>query len=183
MGLFDKFRKSSAEKDTETAPSAPASIQAQWESGVVCAPVTGTAVALGNVGDPVFSGGMLGQGCGVKPDAGTLFSPAAGTVTATTPTNHAIGITSDGVEILLHIGIDTVEMKGEGFCRFVADGDEVVAGQPLLTFDRAAIEAAGHDDVVICVVPNSADMASVDMVPAEGSTVQAGTPVLKVQKK
>jgi glucose-specific phosphotransferase system IIA component len=101
---------------------------------------------------------------------------------ATTDTNHAIGLTtSDGIEVLIHIGIDTVEMKGEGFVRLVEQGDAVETGQPLLTFDRDKIKAAGHDDVVIMVVSNTAEFADVKVL--ESDDVDAGSPLLQVVRK
>ena len=96
---------------------------------------------------------------------------------------HALGLKGDnGTEVLVHVGIDTVAMQGEGFEGLVAKGDRVTAGQPVLRVDRAKIKAAGHPDCVVLVVSNTADYASVGMVVEPGATVEAGQPVLRVQR-
>ena len=174
MGLFDKFKKASA--------PAPAAVGVTPEPLVVYSPVPGRCVPVSEVPDPVFSGGMLGLGVGVWPTGEVVYSPASGTVTAVTPTRHAIGVTSaDGMEVLVHVGMDTVDMNGKGFAYLVASGDEVKAGQPLLTFSRADIEGAGHEDVVVCVVSNSAEYADVEVV-ASGD-VEAGAAVARAIAK
>lgn len=137
-------------------------------AGTIASPVCGTAIPLDEVPDPVFSGGALGLGCGVRPTNECVVSPFSGTVTMTTPTDHAIGLTSDdGVELLVHVGIDTVEMGGEGFARLVEQGEHVDAGDPVLSFTRSVTRDAGHDDVVIVVVPGRADVSLVAEGPVE----------------
>ncbi|MCH3968475.1 MAG: PTS glucose transporter subunit IIA [Atopobiaceae bacterium] len=171
MGLFDKFKK---------APE-PDPITVHVAGGEAAAPVGGQVVPLAEVSDPVFSGGILGQGLGIKPDGDICYAPVSGTITATTATNHAIGLTSDeGVEVLIHIGVDTVDMQGDGFKRLVEKDDHVVAGVALVTFDRDKIKAAGHDDVVICVISNTAELASVE--PCAEGTVRAGDRIIRVSR-
>ena len=174
MGLFDKFKKASA--------PAPAAVGVTPEPLVVYSPVPGRCVPVSEVPDPVFNGGLLGKGVGVWPTAEVVYAPASGTVTAVTPTKHAIGVTSnDGMEVLVHVGMDTVDMNGKGFAYLVADGDKVKAGQPLLTFSRADIKGAGHEDVVVCVVSNSAEYADVEIL-ANGD-VEAGAAVARATAK
>ena len=116
-------------------------------SGVIASPLRGSAIPLSEVPDRVFSGGTLGLGCGIRPESECVVAPFAGTVTMTTPTDHAIGLTSDGgVELLVHVGIDTVEMGGEGFARLVEQGERVEPGDPILSFTRSTIREAGHED-------------------------------------
>ena len=145
---------------------------------VLHAPASGRVAALCDVPDPVFSAGMLGQGCAVWPDEGIVCAPAAGVASAAMP--HAVGICGDcGVELLVHVGVDTVEMHGRGFELLVAQGDHVEAGQPLVRFDRERVAAAGHPDCVVLAVTNSADMESVDLLVKPGEEVFAGDELVK----
>ena len=138
-------------------------------------------VSLKEVNDEVVSAGLLGEGYGVMPVGdGVLYAPCDCRVGATTVTNHAIGLsTENGVELLIHIGIGTVDMGGKGFERFVESNEEVRAGTPLMRFDRAAIEAAGHEDVVIVAVSNADDFAGIDHV-GESGTLLGGRPLVKL---
>ena len=142
------------------------------------APVLGKVMALTDVPDPVFAGGMLGQGCCVLPGDDVVCAPVAGVVTAAMP--HALGISGSGVEVLVHVGIDTVEMHGDGFELLVCQGESVEAGQPLVRFDRERVAAAGHPDCVVVVVTNSADVACVEMLAAPDASVSAGDPLVRV---
>ena len=143
-------------------------------------PADGLVAALADVPDPVFSAGMLGKGCCVWPDEGMVCAPVAGVVGAAMP--HAIGISADGFEVLVHIGVDTVEMGGKGFELLVCQGQRVEAGQALVRFDRGAVAAAGHPGCVIVTVTNSADMASVELAAEPGAEIWAGEPLLRVAK-
>lgn len=130
----------------------------------VNAPVAGEVVALQNVGDEVFAKGTLGKGCGIKPNDGKIVSPFTGTVLQIADTKHAIGLMSDdGIELLIHVGIDTVDMNGEGFHPLVKVGDCVTQGQLLMNFDRQTIAAANHADTVILVVTNSDNFSDVQI--------------------
>lgn len=174
MGLFDRFKKSAATK-------APEAISTAIEPNTVVAPVSGEVIALENVGDPVFAGGIMGPGVGIKPSEGTVYAPVSGTISATTATWHAIGLTADdGSEVLVHVGIDTVEMGGDGFKGFVGDNAHVEAGQPLMTFDREKVAQAGYSDVIICIVTNGGDYADVQL--HEPGNVQAGEKLVTLTK-
>ena len=180
MGFFSKLFNAS-DAAAKPAPAAPAAVAAEADANTVAAPVTGTVVALSEVPDAVFAGGMLGQGCGIEPSEGTLFAPISGTLTALAPTLHAVGITGDdGIEVLVHVGVDTVEMGGEGFSALTSQGAHVTAGEPLVTFDLKKIAEAGHPSCVIVVVSNTAKMQQVATC-AEGS-VRAGAALVKVTR-
>ena len=143
-------------------------------------PIVGDVVALENVNDPVFSSGAMGQGIAVKPSQGVVYAPADAEVSIAFATGHAYGLkTANGAEILIHVGIDTVTMNGEGFEQKVAQGDKVKAGDVLGTFDSSKIAAAGLDDTTMVIVTNTADYASVTPV-ASGSVVK-GDAIIEVK--
>ncbi|EZK96048.1 sucrose-specific PTS transporter subunit IIBC [Streptococcus pyogenes] len=128
-------------------------------------PLNGTVVDLSAVSDPVFSSGAMGQGLAIKPDDNTLYSPVDGKVEIVFETGHAYAITSSqGAEVLLHIGIDTVSMAGDGFESLVAVGQAVKKGDLLGHFDPSKIAEAGLDDTTMMIVTNSADYQSVDIL-------------------
>lgn len=116
--------------------------------------LTGKAIPLSEVGDGVFSEGIMGDGMAICPEEDVLYAPADAEVAVMMPeSRHACGLKlANGMEVLLHIGIDTVEMNGDGFEYLVKEGEKVSAGTPLIRFDRAKIRAAGHPDVTVCVV-------------------------------
>lgn len=128
-------------------------------------PLNGTVVDLSAVSDPVFSSGAMGQGLAIKPEDNTLYSPVDGKVEIVFETGHAYAITSSqGAEVLLHIGIDTVSMAGDGFESLVAVGQAVKKGDLLGHFDPSKIAKAGLDDTTMMIVTNSADYQSVDIL-------------------
>ncbi|HEP1529672.1 TPA: PTS beta-glucoside transporter subunit IIBCA [Streptococcus pyogenes] len=128
-------------------------------------PLNGTVVDLAAVSDPVFSSGAMGQGLAIKPEDNTLYSPVDGKVEIVFETGHAYAITStQGAEVLLHIGIDTVSMAGDGFESLVAVGQVVKKGDLLGHFDPSKIAEAGLDDTTMMIVTNSADYQSVDIL-------------------
>ncbi|MGU5502726.1 sucrose-specific PTS transporter subunit IIBC [Streptococcus anginosus] len=146
----------------------------------ILSPIVGSIVDLKDVNDPVFSSGAMGQGIAVKPSEGVVYAPADAEVTIAFATGHAYGLkTGNGAEILIHVGIDTVSMNGEGFNQQVAQGDKVKAGDVLGTFDATKIAAAGLDDTTMVIVTNTADYASVTPV-AEG-TVAKGDAVIELK--
>ncbi len=146
----------------------------------ILAPVAGEVVALADVNDPVFSSGAMGQGLAIKPSEGVVYAPADAEVTIAFATGHAYGLkTANGAEILIHVGIDTVSMNGEGFNHTVAQGDKVKAGDVLGTFDSAKIAAAGLEDTTMVIVTNTADYASV--TPVGQGTVSKGDAVIEVK--
>ena len=143
------------------------------------APVDGRALPLERVKDPVFSSGALGNGVGIVPSAGGLAAPAAGTIITAMETGHAFGIKADdGVEILIHVGIDTVNLKGAGFTPRVAVGDRVSIGDPLVDVDLAAVRDAGYDTTTIVVVTNTASLGAV--VPIIDGEVRAGETIVEI---
>ena len=161
------------EETTGNLPVAP-------ENETILTPIVGEVVALADVNDPVFSSGAMGQGIAVKPSQGVVYAPADAEVSIAFATGHAYGLkTENGAEILIHVGIDTVSMDGEGFDKKVAQGDKVKAGDVLGTFDSAKIAAAGLDDTTMVIVTNTADYASVTPV-ASGSVVK-GDAVIEVK--
>ena len=146
----------------------------------IISPIVGQAVALENVNDPVFSSGAMGQGIAVKPSEGVVYAPADAEVTIAFATGHAFGLkTANGAEVLIHVGIDTVSMNGEGFDQKVAQGDKVKAGDVLGTFDSAKIAAAGLDDTTMVIVTNTADYASV--TPVATGAVAKGDAIIEVK--
>ncbi|KXT92280.1 sucrose-specific PTS transporter subunit IIBC [Streptococcus mitis] len=143
-------------------------------------PIVGDVVALADVNDPVFSSGAMGQGIAVKPSQGVVYAPADAEVSIAFPTGHAFGLkTADGAEVLIHVGIDTVTMNGDGFEAKVAQGDKVKAGDVLGTFDSNKIAAAGLDDTTMVIVTNTADYASV--APVATGSVAKGDAVIEVK--
>lgn len=177
------------EKDSKkpsTSAQETAKTLEEAETGLVAeetlvSPLSGDVVALENVNDPVFSSGAMGKGLAVKPTEGVVYAPADAEVTIAFETGHAYGLkTASGAEILIHIGIDTVSMNGNGFEKLVAAGDKVAAGTPIAKFDAAKIVEAGLDDTTMIIVTNTADFTEVSPL-AEG-TIAHGTDFLKVAK-
>lgn len=160
----------------ETTGNIPAALQNE----TLVTPIVGDVVALADVNDPVFSSGAMGQGIAVKPSQGVVYAPADAEVSIAFPTGHAFGLkTADGAEVLIHVGIDTVSMNGEGFEAKVAQGDKVKAGDILGTFDSNKIAVAGLDDTTMVIVTNTADYASV--APVATGSVAKGDAVIEVK--
>ena len=167
--------------EKETAALANEAITAILSEETLVSPLSGNVVALENVNDPVFSSGAMGKGLAVKPSEGVVYAPADAEVTIAFETGHAYGLkTASGAEILIHIGIDTVSMNGNGFEKLVAAGDKVKAGTPIAKFDAAKIAEAGLDDTTMVIVTNTADFAEVSPL-AEG-TIAHGDNFMKVVK-
>ena len=136
-------------------------------------------MALSEVPDPIFAGGKLGQGVAVTPTANTVVAPQSGTIIATPASGHALGLRLDsGVELLIHVGIDTVGLDGRGFTPEVAKGDRVETGQKLLAFDRDVITEAGCSLITPVVVTNTPKFADVEGLP--GGRAGLGTPIIRV---
>ena len=160
----------------ETTGNIPAALQNE----TLVTPIVGDVVALADVNDPVFSSGAMGQGIAVKPSQGVVYAPADAEVSIAFPTGHAFGLkTTNGAEVLIHVGIDTVTMNGEGFEAKVAQGDKVKAGDVLGTFDSNKIAAAGLDDTTMVIVTNTADFSSV--APVTTGSVAKGDAVIEVK--
>ena len=173
-----KKPSASAQETAETLEEAETGLVAEE---TLVSPLSGDVVALENVNDPVFSSGAMGKGLAVKPSEGVVYAPADAEVTIAFETGHAYGLkTASGAEILIHIGIDTVSMNGNGFEKLVAAGDKVKAGTPIAKFDAAKIAEAGLDDTTMVIVTNTADFAEVSPL-AEG-TIAHGDNFMKVVK-
>lgn len=150
-------------------------------AGGIVAPMTGEVIALAEVDDPVFSGGILGPGVAIRPTDGEVRAPISGTVSSLLPSRHALGILGDdGLEVLVHVGLDTVRLQGAPFTAHVAQGDRVEAGQHVLTADLAAIEAAGLDITTPVVVLNG---DAYDVAPLVTGRVAAGAALLSTDAK
>ena len=140
-------------------------------------PLTGRLVALCDVEDEAFSQGVLGKGIAVEPEEGCVYAPADGTVSAIFPTGHAIGMVTDqGAELLIHIGMDTVKLNGEGFRVMAANGDHVKKGQKLVEFDLEFIKKSGYSPITPVIVANTA--AYRDIIPVDAKHRKAGEPLL-----
>lgn len=172
MGVFASFAVSFVmtwllkfeEVEAKEVPTGEVVVRSGGPRHIV-APITGEVKQLAECPDATFAEELVGKGVGIIPSEGKVVAPFDGVVTLTTETNHAIGITSiDGVELLIHIGIDTVDLKGEGFIREVNEGDNVKLGDPLLQFDIERIQAAGLSLYSPVVVTNTADF--LDLVSA-----------------
>ncbi len=166
MGLFDRFR------EKKPAPLAfPATL------GAV---TSGTFVPMNQIPDEVFSSGVLGTCCGVEPEEGRVVAPISGKVTQVADTLHAVGLKAGGMELLIHVGVDTVDMEGRGFSVKVKVGQSVEKGQELLTMDLEQIRAAGHPTTTILAVTNSDDFSTVEEI--SFGRVNSGDAVLRISK-
>ena len=165
--------------DTPVEAEGPSSQETQEEEPVVAtteradeklrSPIVGEVVALSEVNDPVFSSGVMGQGIAVKPSKGVVYAPADAEIAIAFPTGHAYGLKTDnGAEILIHVGIDTVSLNGEGFEAKVSQGDRVRAGDIIGTFDSEVIATNGLDDTTMVIITNTMDYAEVTPI-ATGS--------------
>jgi PTS system sucrose-specific IIC component len=144
---------------TETVPYETA---ISTEKGVVIQPVAGKMIPASEIADPMFAAETMGPSIGIVPTGETVYAPFDGKVTMLFPTKHAVGVTSDdGIEVLIHVGIDTVSMNGTGFEAYVEPDQVIHAGDKLLHFDRAEIKKAGHPDTVIVVITNGAEFKEV----------------------
>jgi len=170
MGFFDLF-KNKGQEPVPPEVSYPADLGAS---------VAGDCIPMEQIPDQVFSAGILGVCCGIDPTEGMVYAPADGKISQLTDTRHAIGLKTGDMEILIHVGVDTVDMNGDGFTNIVKMGQSVKKGEPLLSMDLDKIRAAGHPTTVIMAVTNSDEFAKVEMV-ASG-TVQRGDSVLRVTK-
>ena len=179
--LSFKYEKAAEPAGTMAPAAVPAQPSFTAEPATVYAPVGGKVIAMEQIPDATFSSGVLGKGLGIEPDSGMIIAPFDGEIIQAADTSHAVGIASaDGMELLIHVGIDTVEMDGNGFAMQVAEGDQVRAGQTLLTFDREAIAKAGHPDTVVIMLTTADDFGTVDCAPA--GAVTAGTQIIHTAK-
>lgn len=155
MGFFNKiFSKKGTENNAVPV----------CEPLTVYTPVKGNAIPLEKIPDPVFSQGILGPGCGIEPSEGAVYAPFNGVIISVADTKHAVGINSDdGMEVLIHVGVDTVDMNGKGFDLNVKEGQKVQKGDLLLTFSLDAINAAGHPSTTAVLLTNGDDYTEVSL--------------------
>ncbi|MGI5999701.1 MAG: beta-glucoside-specific PTS transporter subunit IIABC [Candidatus Merdisoma sp.] len=147
----------------------------------IASPVKGTEIPLSEVKDEVFSKNIVGKGAAVIPSEGKVYSPVDGTVASVFDTKHAIGLVSEeGVEVLIHVGLDTVELGGQHFTAHVAQDDKVTKGQLLLEFDMDAIKAAGYDIVTPVVISNTDSY--LDVLAADAGEINAGDMLITIVK-
>ena len=154
----DEGSKAAAAADGDTAAAFINNVVFRSSAGELVQPVAGKVIPYTEINDPTFSSGTMGKGIGVEPEEGVVYAPMDGEISSVADSKHAIGIDgAEDMELLIHVGVDTVEMNGDGFTPFVAEGDKVTKGQKLLKFDREKIRAAGHPETVVMLLTNSDD--------------------------
>ncbi|WP_088102376.1 PTS sugar transporter subunit IIA [Halalkalibacter urbisdiaboli] len=153
------------------------------EQEIILSPLDGKVVSIEDVPDPTFSQKMMGDGFAVEPSNGKVISPATGEIIQIFPTKHAIGIkTLGGLEVLIHIGLETVNMKGEGFTAHVQEGDSIKAGQPLVDFDLELVKEKAASTITPVIITNIDEaVASIEKISKEQLT--AGETVLTIKVK
>lgn len=173
--MFNFLKRKVIETEIQIAP-----LEAEEGKEIICAPIVGEAVVSAEINDPTFAQEMLGKGIAIKPSVGKVFAPVDGKIEMVIESMHAIIMTSkEGAEILIHIGLDTVELKGKYFKGYVKEGDLVKRGDLLLEFDIAAITTAGYDMISPVIVCNSDDYAEIECL--TGNQVQIGETIIKLK--
>ena len=160
---FVLYKEKDAEEEKKEAPIVAPTVSVIRAGGAEAfQPVPGKVIAREEIPDETFAGGILGDGVGIVPSEGVVVAPFDGEVTSVFDTKHAITLEANGMELLIHVGVNTVNMGGDGFESFVSDGDQVKAGQKLLAFDIDKIKAAGYSEVVAVLLTNSDDLEGVE---------------------
>ena len=156
MGFLDKILNKSGNSGASSAvESVPKTIYD---------PADGKVIPISEFPDELFSQEVLGPGCGILPAGSIVSAPFSGTVTQVAETLHAVGVTSnDGIEVLIHIGVDTVTMNGKGFKSFVSNGQKINRGDKMVSFDSETIKAAGFSDAIAVVVTNADDFGCLEL--------------------
>lgn len=158
MGIFKKLFKN---EQSDTA-----------RTNIIFNPINGTIKPITSVADPVFAEKTMGDGAAIIPSEGKLYAPASGTIIALFPTGHALGIATDsGTELLIHIGIDTVELNGEGFESHIRTNQKVNKGDLLISFDLNTLKEKGYDPTVMVVVTNGDQTGSFNKAPEGAATI------------
>ena len=172
MGFFDKLFGGKTEQE-ET-------VKFFGQSKTVLTPIRGKVLAQADIPDETFAQGILGPGCGIEPTGSTVYAPFDGKVTSIVPTLHAMGLEStEGIELLIHIGMDTIALRGSSFTPLVREGQAVKAGTPLLNVDLDAIRAAGLSTESAVIVTNADDLPKLHII--AGGIVSTGTPLFKFE--
>ncbi|MHB9951447.1 glucose PTS transporter subunit IIA [Ligilactobacillus murinus] len=152
----------------------------KFKTTTIKAPLSGKVVKLSQLNDQVFASGLMGKGIAIEPTNGEVCAPVTGTITSILPTKHAIGITSDeGIELLIHVGMDTVELEGVGFECFVNENEHVKAGDLLLKADLKKIKAAGFSVTTPIVVTNTKEYSAVEVI--SSTEVTKGHPLITIK--
>ena len=171
MGLFDFLKGKDNDSKQET------------KEAKVFAPANGKLVSIEEVADPVFSQKMMGDGFAVIPTDGDIYSPVAGKVMSVFPTKHAVGIAMEnGIEVLVHMGLDTVELDGKPFTTTVTEGQDVTSSTKISTVDLKALADAGKDNAMVVVFTNMDQVNAFDMIDS-GATVSASSDIGSVTAK
>lgn len=160
-------------EETEGDTEGDTEDEAEMVEEGIFAPVKGNVIARENIPDKTFAEGVLGDGVGIEPEIGEVLAPFNGVISSVAETKHAIGITgADEMELLIHVGIDTVQMNGDGFEVFISDGDKVKKGQKLMTFDINKIKEAGYSTTTAVLLTNSEDYPEFKVTKLGKATVQ-----------
>ncbi len=179
------YKENEEETDSASAAANPEEIlvsEKNFDDDKVYSPLMGKVIALSDVPDETFAAGVLGPGAAIEPAGTKVVAPADGEVSTVFDTHHAVGLTLDnGMEILIHIGINTVELNGEGFKAYVNDGDRVKRGQTLITFDKDYIASKGYNPITSVIIGNSGDYVSV--TPIANGDIRELDELLKVERR
>ncbi len=174
--MFNFLKKKVEESKMELPP-----LEGEEGKEIICAPIIGEAVLSAEISDPTFQQEMLGQGMAIKPTIGKVCAPADGKIEMMIDSMHAISMTTaQGAEILIHVGLDTVALKGKYFKGHVKEGSMVKRGDLLLEFDMEAINEAGYDMISPIIICNSDDYTQIERV--TGKQVQIGETIMRLKK-
>ncbi len=179
--LSFKFEKtSSVETDDQKTDDNNQSVQLE-SAGKIYSPLKGRVIPLEEIGDGIFSSGVVGQGCGIEPETGEVYAPFDGEIILVADTKHAIGIKSDdGIEVMVHVGLDTVELKGQGYEVLAKAGERVTCGQLLMRFDKEEI-ALKYPTVTAVLVTNSGEFKSIELL--KTGAVKQMEPIMNVTQE
>ncbi len=169
--------------ESQNAPSleTTASGAEEQRTMILTSPLEGTVRALNTIEDPVFNSGVMGQGCAVEPSAGFVTAPEAGVAVSVPASSHAVGVQLDnGMELLIHVGMDTVELNGKHYHALIKEGERFEKGQKLMEFDLEAIRAAGYSLVTPVIITNTDQYRNVDLEVPAGRNVAVGESLLKL---
>lgn len=183
MSNMKKFNKELEKREAVAEEKADTSVDIFpiTEKGVICSPLTGKAIPMSEVPDDTFAAEVLGKGMAVIPSEGKVAAPCYGVISALFDTKHAIGITTkDGVELLIHVGVNTVELNGKYYEAHVAQGDQIKPGQVLLTFDIQKIQDAGYPVSTPVIIANTHDYKKVEGL--KNGEIHCMEPLIKLEE-
>ncbi len=168
-------------KETEDLGIELPPLEEDGEKEIICAPIEGEVVACSEISDLTFQKEMLGKSVAIKPAVGKVYAPVNGKIDMMIETLHAVSMTSEkGAEILIHVGIDTVALKGKHFKSYVKEGTLVKRGDLLMEFDMKAIETAGYEMISPVIICNSDDYTEIEKI--SGKQIQIGETIMKLTK-